>query len=158
MEVVAPRVGQAAPDFALKGPGGQIVRLSDYRGHRPVVLVFYPLAFSPVCSHQLPLMQKRLDELRGLGAEVLGISVDSHYANTAFARSLGLEFPLLSDFRHEASRAFGVFDPERRYSRRAVFVIDPHGNIVHRDETPPGGGIDDIPSVDAIVDALSKLS
>lgn len=159
MEVVAsPQVGQTAPEFALKGPGGQVIRLSDYAGARNVVLVFFPLAFSPVCSHQLPLIQKQLENLRRLDAEVLGISVDSHYTNTAFAQSLGLSFPLLSDFHHTASHAYGVYDPERRYSRRVVFVIDKHGHIVHRDETPPGGGIDDIPRIEAIVDALTRLS
>src|SRR5262245_19549806 len=159
MEVVAsPRVGQTAPEFALKGPGGQVIRLSDYVGDRNVVLVFYPLAFSPVCSHQLPLIQKELERFRRLDAEVLGISVDSHYANTAFARELGVTFPLLSDFRHQASLAYGVLNPETLYSRRAVFVIDKQGRIVHVDESPVGSGIDQIPRVDAMLEALSKMA
>jgi len=159
MEAVAsPEVGQIAPEFTLKGPGGQAIRLSDYRGRKHVVLVFYPLAFSPVCTHQLPLLQKEMETFRRLDAEVLGISVDSHYTNTAYAQALGLSFPLLSDFHHAASRAYGVFNPDKWYSRRVVFVIDKLGSIVHKDATPPGGGVDQIPRVDSIVDALSKLA
>src|SRR3989442_3460368 len=100
---VSPEIGQVAPDFRLKGPGGQFVTLSEYRGTKNVLLVFYPLAFSPVCSHQLPMIQEELHRLRALGAEVLGISVDSHYANEAFARHLVLTFPLLSDFHRRTS-------------------------------------------------------
>src|SRR2546425_13290829 len=95
-------VGQTAPDFRLRGPGGQWVTLSEYRGKKNVVLVFFPLAFSPVCSHQLPDVQARLAELQSLDAEVFGVSVDSHYANEAFARSLSLQFTLLSDFKRQA--------------------------------------------------------
>jgi len=157
-EVAVPEIGQVAPDFRLKGPGGQFVTLSEHRGRRNVVLVFYPLAFSPVCSHQLPLIQRELEAFRRLEAEVLGISVDSHYANTAFARELGVTFPLLSDFEHQASLAYGVFQPERLYSRRAVFVIDKRGHIVYRDQSPVGGGIDQIPRVDSLLEALSKLA
>src|SRR5213075_3278031 len=65
-------VGQLAPDFKLRGPGGQSVTLSEYRGAHPVLLVFYPLAFSPVCSHQLPALQKDLARFERLGAVVLG--------------------------------------------------------------------------------------
>ena len=109
-------VGQMAPEFRLKGPGGQWVSLSDYLGRQNVVLVFFPLAFSPVCSHQLPEVQKHADEFRGLDAEVFGVSVDSHYSNEPFARSLRLEFPLLSDFKRQAMTAYGVLNPDAGYS------------------------------------------
>ena len=157
-EIAIPDVGQMAPEFRLKGPGGQFVTLSEHRGRKNVVLVFYPLAFSPVCSHQLPLIQNELEAFRRLDAEVLGISVDSHYANTAFARELGVGFPLLSDFDHQASLAYGVMNHAKRYSRRAVFLVDKQGHIVYRDESPVGGGIEQIPRVDSILDALSKLA
>ena len=157
-EVAVPDVGQVAPDFRLKGPGGQFVTLSEHLGRKHVVLVFYPLAFSPVCSHQLPMIQKQLEAFRRLDAEVLGISVDSHYANTAFARELGVTFPLLSDFQREAALAYGVLNHEKQYSRRVVFVVDKHGRIAYRDESPVGGGIDQIPRVDAILEALTKLA
>src|SRR5437867_3485500 len=101
-------IGQQAPDFKLKGPGGALVSLSEQRGKKNVVLVFYPLAFSPVCSHQLPDIQKQSSKFEGLDAVLYGISVDSHFANQAFARHLGVDFPLLSDFKREISAAYGV--------------------------------------------------
>src|SRR5262249_9816189 len=116
-------IGQAAPEFRLKGPGGQYVSLSEYRGEKNVVLVFFPLAFSPVCSHQLGAIEKDRARFPALDAVVLGVSVDSHYANTAFAERLRLSYPLLSDFKHEASAAYGVMLSESGHSGRAVFVV-----------------------------------
>jgi peroxiredoxin len=147
-------VGQMAPDFKLKGPGGQFVTLSEYRGKKNVVLVFYPLAFSPVCSHQLPTIQKELDRFRALNAEVLGISVDSHYANEAFARHLVLTFPLLGDFFREASAAYGVLMSERGYSGRALFVIDKQGKVAYKDVAPTTR---EIPSNERLLEALEPL-
>ena len=148
-------VGQDAPDFKLKGPGGQFVTLSEYRGKKKVVLVFFPLAFSPVCSHQLPSIEAQIDRFQRIGVEVLGISVDSHYANEAFARQLGLSFPLLSDFTHETSQAYGMFLPERLYSGRAVFVADRRGKIAYKDISPTLG---DVPSNEAVLQALAALT
>src|SRR4029078_53531 len=96
-------VGRVAPDFKLRGPGGQPVTLSEYRGKKNVVLVFYPLAFSPVCSNQLPALSHALAAFAALDAVVYGISVDSHHANTAFAKQLRISFPLLSDFHRRTS-------------------------------------------------------
>jgi peroxiredoxin len=149
-----PEVGQLAPDFSLKGPGGQIVALSDYRGRQPVVIAFFPLAFSPTCSHQLPTIEKEAARFRDLGAEVLGISVDSHHANQAFARHLNLSFPLLSDWKREASAAYGVLLPDYGYSGRALFVVDRDGRIVHGEVTPTP---DQIPSNAAVLRALEAL-
>ncbi len=149
-----PEVGQPAPDFRLKGPGGQPVTLSEYLGHKNVVLVFYPLAFSPVCSHQLPDVQKELARFRDLDTEVLGISVDSWYANQEFARKLQLSFPLLSDFDHAATAAYGVLMPERRYSARALFVVDKQGRIAWREIAPSPT---EIPSTEDALAALEKL-
>jgi peroxiredoxin (alkyl hydroperoxide reductase subunit C) len=101
--------------------------LSEYRNQKHVVLVFFPLAFSPVCSHQLPDIQKHVAEMEALGATVFGVSVDSHYANEAFARSLNLTFPLLSDFKRQAMTAYGVLNTELGRSERAIFVIDKNG-------------------------------
>ncbi len=126
-----PQVGQEAPDFKLKGPGGSFYTLSEYRGDTSVVLVFYPLAFSSGCSHQLPEVQKALARFEAAGATVFGISVDSHYSNTAFAKQLGLTFPLLSDWKHEASLAYGVFLPDSGYANRVTFVIDKAGKVAH---------------------------
>ncbi len=151
-----PEVGQAAPDFKLKGPGGQFLSLSEFRGHKNVVLVFYPLAFSPMCSHQLPMVQKELGRFQSLDAEVLGISVDSHFANQAFARHLGLSFPLLSDFRRETSAAYGVLNPDTLHSGRAVFLIDRQGAIVYKEVSAAPGDPSQIPSVERILAALEQ--
>jgi peroxiredoxin len=151
-----PEPGQMAPDFKLKGPGGAFYSLSEHLGESPVVLVFYPLAFSPVCSHQLPELQKRLDEFERAGAVVYGISVDSHHANTAFARSLGLTFPLLSDWKHEASAAYGVLLPDVGYSARATFVIGKDGRILWREISEDRGSVEQIPSPDRALAALSR--
>ena len=150
-----PGVGQAAPDFRLRGPGGQFVSLSEYRGNKNVVVVFYPLAFSPVCSHQLPDIEKDLRRFEALDAVVLGVSVDSHYANQAFARVLGLSFPLLSDFDRATSRAWGVLIPEKGYSGRAVFIVDKQGRIAYRDVAPTP---DEIPGRAPLLAALGRLA
>ena len=150
-------IGQMAPDFQLKGPGGQAMTLSEFRGAKNVVLAFFPLAFSPVCSHQLPTIQEANSELETLDAAVLGISVDSHYANQAFARQLGLSFPLLSDFRREASAAYGVLMSERGYSGRAVFVVDRRGRIAYRDVSPDVDDPHQIPSNARLIEALRAL-
>src|SRR5512137_279232 len=131
-----PDVGQPAPEFRLKGPGGQPFTLSEYRGNRNVLLAFYPLAFSPLCSHQLPELQAELPRFHALETEVLGISVDSWYANQEFARKLRLSFPLLSDFDRAACAAYGVLVPERGYSRRALFLVDKSGRVAWREIAP----------------------
>lgn len=153
-----PEIGQAAPEFKLRGPGGQSVSLSDYQGSKNVVLVFYPLAFSPVCSHQLPLIEKELAKFEKLDAVVLGVSVDSHYANEAYARHLGLSFPLLSDFNRKTSAAYGVLNPERGYSGRAVFVIDRRGKLIYKEVSPVPGDVSQIPSNERALEALRGLS
>ena len=151
---VGPEVGQAAPDFQLRGPGGQPVTLSEYRGQKHVVLVFYPLAFSPVCSHQLPALQRELAKFEELDATVLGISVDSHHANTAFAKQLGLGLTLLSDFHRTTSAAYGVLDAERGYSGRAIFVVDKRGMLAYKDVSPVPS---QVPSNERVLDALRAL-
>ncbi len=146
-----PVVGEQAPDFTLRGPGGANMSLEEYRGSKKVVLVFFPLAFSPVCSHQLPEIQRHLREFEDLDAAVLGISVDHHHSNTAFAKQLGLSFPLLSDFHRKTCRDYGLFDEQRGYGGRALFVVDRKGRIVYRDVS---ANIDDVPSTPAVLEAL----
>ena len=152
--VTAPGVGELAPEFKLKATDGQFVSLSEYRGKKRVVLVFFPLAFSPVCSHQLPTIERDLPRLRALEAEVLGISVDSHYANGEFAKRLQLTFPLLSDLKREASAAYGVL-LDTGYSGRALFVIDFDGRVVYRDIAPTPG---EIPSNAELLRALEGIA
>ena len=151
-----PEPGQKAPDFKLKGPGGAFYTLSEHLGESPVVLVFYPLAFSAVCSHQLPELQKHLPAFEQAGAVVYGISVDSHHANAAFARSLGLTFPLLSDWKREVSTAYGVLVPEAGYSGRATFVIGKDGRLLWREISDDMGNVEQIPSPERALAALSR--
>lgn len=151
---VPPAVGQPAPEFRLKGPGGQPFMLSEYRGNRNLVLAFYPLAFSPLCSHQLPEIQREMARFHALDAEVLGISVDSWYANQEFARKLGLSFTLLSDFDRVACAAYGVLLPDRGYSQRALFVVDKAGRVAWREIAPTPA---DIPSTQDALTALEGL-
>jgi len=155
VETTTLEIGQSAPDFALKGPGGQVVSLSEYRGRNHVVLVFFPLAFSPVCSHQLPMIERSIARITARGAVVLGVSVDSHHANTAFAERLSLSFPLLSDFHRKASAAYGVLNEDLGFSERAVFVIDRQGRIAYRDVSPTRS---EIPDNEALITALEGLS
>ena len=154
----SPAIGQIAPEFRLKGPGGQFVTLSEYRGRNPVVLVFYPLAFSPVCSHQLPAIQKELPRISARGAVVLGISVDNHYANDRFARAHGLNFPLLSDFDRATSRAYGVLDDQRGYSRRALFLVDKQGVVRFKEVTIGPAESPQMPSHQRALDSLDSNS
>jgi DNA polymerase III epsilon subunit family exonuclease len=150
-------VGQQAPDFELKGPQGQPVTLSEYRDRKNVVLVFFPLAFSPVCSHQLPAIQRSVAEFERLDAVVFGVSVDSHHANTAFAKQLGIGFPLLSDFDKRTIAAYGVLDSRRGTSGRAVFVIDKQGTVVYRDVSSAPQDPAQIPSSERALEALRAL-
>ena len=120
MSPVPPAAGQRAPEFRLRGPAGQFVALSDSLGQQAVVLIFYPLAFTPICSHELSELEKARPRLEDLGATVMGISVDSWQANEVFARQIGVRYPLLSDFRREVSRAYGVMDEARYTSGRAL--------------------------------------
>lgn len=149
-----PEVGQLAPDFRLKGPGGAFYTLSEHRGQEPVVLVFFPLAFSPVCSHQLPDLQARLAEFEAAGAVTYGISVDSHYSNKAFAQSLGLKFPLLSDWKRETSAAYGVLLPNAGISGRATFVVGKDGRIVHTEVADDMDDLEQVPNLDRVLAAL----
>jgi mycoredoxin-dependent peroxiredoxin len=156
MTQTVPEPGQLAPDFKLKGPGGAFYTLSEHRGQNAVVLVFYPLAFSAVCSHQLPDLEKYVPQFEKAGAVVYGISVDSHHANSAFARSLGLSFPLLSDWKREASAAYGVLLEDAGYSGRATFVIGRDGRLLWREIAESTNAMEQVPSPERALAAVAK--
>jgi mycoredoxin-dependent peroxiredoxin len=155
---MAVEVGQPAPDFTLKDQDGNDVTLSSFRGQRNVVLVFFPLAFSPVCTRQLTAVGGQEARYAGADAQVLGISVDSRWAQKAFAEALGLEDArLLADFepKGEVARRYGVYLDERGYANRASFVIDGSGVVRHAEVmTSPG----DIPDEEASFAALAACS
>ncbi len=146
-------VGDVAPDFELPASGNNPIKLSDFRGKKNVLLAFFPFAFSPVCSLQLPGLQQQLDQFHRLNTEVLGISVDSRHSSTAFAEHLHLEFPLLSDFNKEVTQAYGVLR-EGGFAERALFVIDKAGKIAYAHVNAIG----EVPDNGPVLEVLQQLS
>jgi len=121
---MAVEIGDEAPDFELPDQHGTPVRLSSFRGSKNVVLVFYPLAFSPVCSGELCGMRDDFPEVTGDDVELLTVSVDSFFAHRAWADAENFQFSLLADFWPH-----GVFDAERGLAIRGTFVIDKEGIV-----------------------------
>ncbi len=124
-------VGQPAPDFTLKDQNQQDVTLSSLRGKRNVVLAFYPLDFSPVCSKEHACFTSDLKDFDGLDAQVLGISVDSVWAHKAFAEHLKINYPLLADFHPKGAAAekFGLYLADKGITNRATVIIDKQGVV-----------------------------
>ncbi len=149
---MALQVGDVAPSFELPASGNRIVKLDEYRGKKNVLLAFYPFAFSPVCSLQLPGLQQSLGEFQQLNTEVLGISVDSKHSSAAFAEHLHLEFPLLSDFNKEVTAAYGVLR-DGGFAERALFVIDREGKIAYAHVNAIG----EVPDTGPVFEVLHKL-
>jgi peroxiredoxin len=146
--------GTEAPDFELQSTPDQKLSLSDLRG-RPVILVFYPEDWSPVCSDQLALYQQLLPEFERFDAQLVGISVDGIWCHLAFARDRNLHFPLLADFepKGEVSRLYGVYRTGDGTSERALYVIDRDGIIRWSYVSPVGVN----PGADGILRALEGL-
>lgn len=153
--IAAPLTGRQAPDFMLPQTGYQAFSLRDVRG-RPAVLAFYPGDWDPVSRQQLSLYQEFLPEFRRFDAAIVAISVDSIWSHAAFGRALGLSFPLLSDFhpRGEVSRAYDVYQEKEGRSARALFVIDPEGDIRWSHTVPTNLN----PGVQSILGALETLN
>ena len=128
---MAVEVGQEAPDFELSDQHGTPVRLSSFRGAKHVVLVFYPLAFSGVCSGELSALRDGFPEAGRDDVELLTVSVDSFFTHRAWADSENFQFSLLADFwPHGAvAKEYGVFDAERGLAIRGTFVIDKEGIV-----------------------------
>ena len=126
-----PAIGSPAPDFLLRDQFGQDVRLSSFVGKKTVALVFYPWAFSNVCTSEMNGIRDRLDEFLTFDTEVLAISTDPTYSLRVFADTDGLNFPLLSDFWPHGAVAsqYGVFDAELGVARRSSFVVDREGIV-----------------------------
>jgi peroxiredoxin (alkyl hydroperoxide reductase subunit C) len=142
-----------APDFELIGGDGQTYRLSDWRG-QPVVLVFYPLDFSAVCTEEHACYVDALSQFNALEAQVVGISVDSRHAHAAFAREKGITYPLLADFHPKGAvgRLYGVYSEEKGSHERWTFVIDPEGRISAIQKNGRG----EVPDVEEIVRAVEE--
>jgi peroxiredoxin len=149
MGVVA--AGERAPDFTLKTADGVDFTREDLLGHT-TVLVFYPFAFSEVCTSQLSIYNDLLEDFAAKGAVLYGVSCDATYSQTAFKRELNIEIEQISDFepKGEACRAFGVYHPGG-FPQRALVVIDPDGTVRWSYEAENPGVL---PGANLIFDAL----
>src|SRR6266446_6749084 len=128
--------GQTAPDFTANyfmtvdgKRQNKAVKLSDYKGQKNVVLAFFPAAFSPGCTSEMAKYQETSGQFNVNNTVILGMSVDSPWANAAFTEKLGVQFPILSDAKRDISRAYGVFDEQNVLARRTTFVIDREGIV-----------------------------
>ncbi|MFG1870513.1 peroxiredoxin [Micromonospora arborensis] len=150
-------VGAEAPDFVLKNQNNQEVRLSDFRGKRTVLLVFYPLAFTGTCQGELCEVRDNLDEYVNDDVQVLTVSVDSVYSHKIWADREGYQFPMLADFwPHGAvAQAYGVFNDVAGFANRGTFVIDKTGVVRFAEMNGPGEARDQQGWRKAIAEATS---
>jgi mycoredoxin-dependent peroxiredoxin len=148
-------VGQHAPDFTPKDQNQKEVKLSDFRG-RNVLLAFYPLDWSPVCSREHACFTEDLTSFEGVDAQVLGISVDSAWSHKAFAEKLSIHYPLLADFQPRGAVAsqFGLYLADKGITNRATVIVDKQGVVRYVQ-------VHDIPtqrSNEALVAEIQKLN
>jgi peroxiredoxin len=139
-------IGSDAPDFELpsneldNGRPGKKIRLSDFRGKKNVVLAFYPLDFSPVCSNEHKCFVEDFSELEKHDAQVLGISVDSSWTHLAFAKQMNIRYPLLADFqpRGDVATKYGLYLADKGITSRATVIIGKNGKVawVKEEEIP----------------------
>ena len=150
-------VGTEAPDFTLKTQDEKEWKLSDQRGKR-VVLMWYPLDWSPGCSQQLDLYQQEFAEFERRDARVVGISVDSVYSHGAWAAVRGITFPLLSDFnpKGDVARRYQVYRDEDGFSDRALYVVDAEGTIRYSHVSPFLHHVPDIYELFGALDAVQS--
>ena len=150
-------VGSKAPDFTLMNENREPVTLSSQKGH-PVVLAFFPAAFSGVCTKELCTFRDSMAKLNSAKAQVYGISVDTFFTLAAFKKDQNLNFPLLSDFNKDVIQAYGAYNPDmiglKGIAKRSTFVIDKDGVVRHREV------LDDArnePDYQKLYDTLAKL-
>jgi peroxiredoxin len=124
-----PQAGELAPDFTASSTSGKEVSLSSFRGTSNVLLAFFPLAFTGTCTKELVCFTEDFDRFAGKGVEILPISVDSVPSLREFKSKLGSKTDLLSDFKRDISRAYGVLNADRFYANRAYFLIDRSGRV-----------------------------
>ncbi|MFJ9785504.1 peroxiredoxin [Amycolatopsis sp. NPDC101161] len=137
---MAVEVGSEAPDFTLNDYNKQPVQLSSFRGDKPVLLVFYPFAFSGICTGELCQLRDEFADYDGKGVQVLGVSVDTPFSLKAWAEKEGYQFPLLSDFwpHGEVAQAYGVFNSDAGLAVRGTFLIDTSGVVRFAEVNAPG--------------------
>jgi peroxiredoxin len=137
-------VGDEAPDFTLRDQNNEQVTLSSFRGEKAVLMIFYPLAFTGICTGELCRVRDELPAFQNDDVQVLTISVDSAYSHKIFAEREGYYFPLLSDFwPHGAvAQAYGVFNDKTGFSNRGTFLVDREGIVRFAEMNSPGDGRD----------------
>ena len=147
--------GTPAPDFSLTTGDGGTLTLADLKG-RTSILVFYPFAFSPVCTDQLNLYEEMLDEFRARGADLYGVSCDSFWTQNAFKEKLGVTIPQLSDWEPKGAvcRAFDVYHPGG-FPQRAIVILDPEGLVRWSYQAESPG---ELPGANLIFDGLEALA
>ena len=129
------KVGDLAPDFELKGSDGKVHRLTEYRGKQAVVVAWFPKAFTGGCTLECKSMKENGAAIRGYDVAYFTASVDDAEKNKAFAESLALDYPILSDPEKTAARAFGVLNDERGFAMRWTYYIGKDGKLLAVDKT-----------------------
>jgi mycoredoxin-dependent peroxiredoxin len=124
-------VGQPAPDFTLKDQHQKDVKLSDFKSKKNVVLVFYPLDWSPTCTNEHACFVNDMKKFETLDAEVLGVSVDSVWSHKAYAEKMGIRYSLLADFQPRGGMAekYGAYLPEKGITGRAIVIVNKDGKV-----------------------------
>jgi len=137
---MAPEVGTEAPDFTLKDQNNQEVTLSSFRGDRSVLLVFYPFAFSRICTGELCAVRDDLTSFQNTDVQILAVSVDHAFALKAWADAEGYEFPLLADFwpHGKVAQDYGVFNAKAGFALRGTFLVDKTGTVRFAEVNGPG--------------------
>jgi mycoredoxin-dependent peroxiredoxin len=138
------QVGDEAPDFTLRDQNREEFTLSAYRGSKAVLIVFYPFAFTGICTGELGRVRQDIDSFQNDAVQVVTISVDSPYAQKIFSQREEFEFPLLSDFwpHGEVAQAYGVFNSEGGFANRGTFLVDKDGIVRFAEMNTPGQGRD----------------
>ena len=154
---MALQVGDKAPDFKLFSSELKEVSLSDYKGKK-LVLHFFPMAFTGVCTAQLCTMRDSFGYYQGMNADVVGISVDSPFTLAKFKEDQAYQFPLLSDFNKEVSQAYGSFYEDfvfnlKGVAKRSAFVIDEDGIIIHAEVLEDAGNMPDFDAIKQSIEA-----
>ena len=146
--------GITAPDFTLRTTPNQSISLNQYHGN-PVILVFYPADFSPVCGDEMTLFNELLPEFQRLNTEVMGISVDGVWCHLAFSKEKNLKIPLLADFepKGEVAKKYGVYRKKDGIAERALFLLDKDGIIRYSYVSPLGVN----PGADGVLKALESI-
>ena len=129
-------IGQEAPDFELENQDKQKIKLSDFRGKSKVVLAFYPLDFSPVCSNEHKCFKEDFPKFSSKDAVLLGISVDSVWCHKAFRQAYHIPYDLLADMKREVVQKYDLFLPEANIGRRATVIVDRQGKVAYFKEQP----------------------